>query len=146
VEQKRSKGPAKKGVYLLLVHLASQAELRIGPLGAKRLPQGLYAYVGSAQSGLEARIRRHLSANKKMFWHVDRFLKLPQAEVVAVHYRETDRKSIECSTARLLAAHHEPVAGFGSSDCRCRAHLFRISEEDDRVLDLLPGAWEVFRI
>jgi Uri superfamily endonuclease len=136
----------KGGVYVLLVRVTSPAELQVGSLGLRCFPAGAFAYVGSARGGLQARIGRHLSGSKKTFWHIDHLLALGQAEISRVLYRETSRKSLECSAARALSRLHEPVAGFGASDCRCRAHLFRISEHDDRILDLLPGPWEVARV
>jgi len=112
-----------KGVYVLVIEVSESVDLVIGSLGRIRFLRGLYAYVGSAQNGLEKRIERHLSDDKKVFWHIDYLLDC--AKVVKVFYME-EPKSFECATAQMLCETAQEVAGFGCSDCRCGAHLFRI--------------------
>ena len=121
-----------KGVYVLVIEVSKDVDLVIGSLGRIRFFRGLYAYVGSAQNGLEKRIGRHLSDDKKIFWHVDYLLDC--AKVARVFYREGS-KSFECAIARKLCETAHEVAGFGCSDCRCGAHLFRISGIET-VMDL----------
>ncbi|MCK5698380.1 MAG: GIY-YIG nuclease family protein [Candidatus Aenigmarchaeota archaeon] len=121
-----------KGVYVLVIEVSKNVDLVVGSLGTIRFLRGLYAYVGSAQNGLENRIERHLSDEKKIFWHVDYLLDC--ANVVKVFYREGP-KSYECAIARRLCETASDVAGFGCSDCRCGAHLFRISGIET-VMDL----------
>ncbi len=116
-----------KGVYVLVIEVSESVDLVIGSLGRIWFLRGLYVYVGSAQNGLEKRIERHLSDDKKIFWHVDYLLDC--AKVVKVFYREGP-KSFECDIARKLCETASEVAGFGCSDCRCGAHLFRIESID----------------
>jgi Uri superfamily endonuclease len=93
------------------------------------LEAGRYAYVGSALNGLEARTRRHLGGGGTKRWHIDYLMELSSDREAILLPSDVD---IECSVAdrvRSLPGASEPIAGFGSSDCRCRSHLFRL---DDR--------------
>lgn len=115
-----------KGVYVLVIDVSRDIDVKIGSLGKVKFTKGHYAYVGSAQNSLFKRIERHLSDEKKIFWHVDYLLDSGSAKVVKVFYREGP-KSLECRTAAQLSECGTDVRGFGCSDCKCGAHLFRIS-------------------
>jgi Uri superfamily endonuclease len=114
-----------KGVYVLIIQLTADAEIRVGALGTIPLGKGLYAYVGSAQNSLERRIDRHLRKRKRVFWHIDYLLENPVAQIVTVFFKEAS-KTAECAIAEAIGQRGEAVAGFGCSDCSCRSHLFRI--------------------
>ena len=90
---------------------------------------GLYVYIGSAQNGLEKRIKRHLRKEKRRFWHVDYLLENPASRIVAVFFKEAPKKS-ECAIAEAIGQRGEAFAGFGCSDCHCRSHLYRIDDYD----------------
>jgi len=60
-----------KGVYVLVVSVDKDVNVNIGALGSIGFEKGLYAYVGSAQNGLEKRIERHRRRAKRKFWHID---------------------------------------------------------------------------
>ncbi len=113
---------ADRGAYLLLVQLDRDCLLEIGALGALTFKKGYYVYVGSAMKNLESRLARHHRRRKKMHWHIDYLL--TRADRLQSFPIRTSRR-IECSLAADLAgiADHG-VARFGSSDCRCPAHLF----------------------
>ena len=63
-----------KGVYVLIVSVGKDIRVNIGALGSIFFERGLYAYVGSAQNGLERRVQRHRRKAKKKFWHIDYLL------------------------------------------------------------------------
>lgn len=113
--------PLMNGVYLLVMALKKDTILQIGKLGRLRFKNGCYVYVGSAQSGLEQRLARHLRAEKKSHWHIDYFL--ASCNIQQVFYKETSKKE-ECSIAQLFKKNCDPIPGFGSSDCSCISHLF----------------------
>lgn len=115
-----------KGVYVLVIEVSRDVDVKIGSLGEVRFGKGLYAYAGSAQNSLWKRIERHLSVDKKIFWHVDYLLDCGSAKVVRVFYKEGP-KALECRTAAQLSEYGTGVPGFGCSDCKCGAHLFKIS-------------------
>lgn len=118
-----------KGIYILLISVTKDTSISIGALGRKDFQEGLYAYVGSAQSNLEKRVERHLRRVKRRFWHIDYLLSNRQAEVLKVFYKKTGRLE-ECRVAERLSEIATPISGFGSSDCACKSHLFRIEAND----------------
>lgn len=118
-----------KGIYVLIIRINKSIHPKIGALGELTLTEGLYAYVGSAQSNLELRVARHLRKHKRLFWHIDYLLNNEAAKVIAVYSRE-GTKAEECKIARLLRAKAQPIAGFGCSDCSCSSHLFRAENFD----------------
>jgi Uri superfamily endonuclease len=117
------------GTYVLLMTLPETRTVEVGRLGPVRFEAGLWAYVGSARGpgGLAARLGRHAAGTGRKRWHLD-WLR-PHVEVVGALVRE-GREKIECEWAAWVADRAvECVTGFGSSDCRCAGHLFRIEEE-----------------
>ncbi len=113
----------RTGAYILLTHLAQDEEIEVGRLGTFLFCRGEYAYVGSAMGGLDARVARHLRAEKKLHWHIDYLLE--RASVTEVlEYESATRMECELSDALSRSeASTTPVRGFGSSDCRCLSHL-----------------------
>lgn len=115
-----------KGTYVLIIEDHADTEEEIGKLGRVSFKKGFYAYVGSALSGLEQRIERHLrdaGDNKKLHWHIDYFLANPAIEVKEVVFAETEKRK-ECEIAAKMCMHLDSVAHFGCSDCSCKSHLF----------------------
>jgi len=116
-----------KGIYVLIVSVSKNIRVNIGALGSIFFEKGLYAYVGSAQNGLEKRIERHLGKSKRKFWHIDYLLENDAVEIVKVFYKKAD-KSEECKVAEKLAGKGVAVENFGCSDCGCVSHLFRVDD------------------
>jgi len=118
--------PASKGSYILVVEVRQPGRIRVGKAGELTLRRGYYYYAGSAfgPGGLAARLRRYLSGPRSTRWHIDYLLGC--GCIVEIWYA-TGERSQEHDWARRLAASPNlrvPLAGFGSSDCRCPAHLF----------------------
>jgi Uri superfamily endonuclease len=144
--------PRSPGTYVLWVRLDRPLSLDVGRLGAIDLAASLYAYVGSAHGagGLQARVNRHLRADKPAHWHIDRLTAL--APVVEVWWIASADK-LECRWAHsLLSWGSVTVPRFGSSDCACPAHLIALDETivprayaslgEPGVLSLLGGDTE----
>ena len=110
-----------RGSYVLLIHLAETQSIPVGKLGEINFPQGYYAYVGSAQGKVAFRLRRCLNHQRKLHWHID-FL-LQQATIFDVFTVSTESR-LECLIADGLYQQLRGMPNFGSSDCRCRSHLF----------------------
>ncbi len=123
-----------KGIYVLLIELKKEIRLKIGSLGKIKFGKGIYAYIGSAQNNLEKRIARHLSKNKKRFWHIDYLLDGESAKVLKVFYKKA-KKEEECKIAKKLSKTESLIKNFGCSDCNCKSHLFRIKNLKN-ILDL----------
>jgi Uri superfamily endonuclease len=106
--------------YQLLIEVNRPVRCIIGRLGAFRFPAGRYTYTGSARSGFEARISRHLRSRKAMRWHIDFLLGAPGVKITEVIRSCCDECRLnQASPGSIL------VPGFGSSDCNagCRSHL-----------------------
>jgi len=113
-----------KGTYILLTKLAKTQKIKPGKLPETDYKKGTYLYVGRARTGLRARINRHISRQKKLFWHIDYLLQ--KAKIVEIWIRQD--YCAECNTADKIRDFKPTAAkaiqGFGSSDCRCLSHLF----------------------
>ncbi len=116
-----------KGVYVLVISVDEHIEVDVGAVGDVFFERGVYAYVGSAQNGLEKRVERHLGKAKRKFWHVDYLLDNEFANVVKVFYKKAG-KSEECRIAGKLSEKGVAVKRFGCSDCGCVSHLFRVDD------------------
>jgi len=114
-----------KGIYILVVSVSKDINVNVGALGNVNFEKDLYAYVGSAQNNLEKRIERHLRKTKQKFWHIDYLLDDANVEVLKVFY-ENAGKSEECKVANKISERCVPTKGFGSSDCKCKSHLFKL--------------------
>jgi Uri superfamily endonuclease len=107
--------------YLLQIEVDRNLKTQVGKLGNLYFRKGYYLYVGSAKRGLEARIKRHLRKDKKIFWHIDYLLQKKGVRISQV-WVGTQK---ECWIAKRLAREgFEVKEGFGSSDCHCLSHLF----------------------
>lgn len=114
---------ATKGVYVLAILISRDVTVKVGALGAIEFRRGIYAYVGSAQNGLEYRVKRHFMKNKRKFWHIDYLLENPDAKILSVFYKEAE-KEYECVTAQKMSEAGLAIRKFGCSDCNCVSHLF----------------------
>lgn len=119
-------GAPQTGVYVLQIRLASEQRIAVGSLGVLRFPAGIYLYVGRALRALPSRLLRHTRKNKPLRWHIDYLTRHARVTRVWVW---PPVSTLECSTAAALAARMSVIRGFGSSDCRCRGHLFHDSTE-----------------
>lgn len=114
-----------KGVYLLLISVGKDINVNVGSLGNLNFEKGIYAYVGSAQNNLEKRIGRHLRKVKRKFWHVDYLLNNDNVAVLKALQKEGGRPE-ECRIAKKISGKDALIKGFGSSDCKCKSHLFKL--------------------
>lgn len=122
--------------YILLIYLCKPDSLRIGKLGWIDFKKGYYIYVGSAKNSMKKRLARHLTFSKCCFWHIDYLLCNPFLSTIVniwIH-----REAIECSVAQKLSQNKKSIVvkkGFGSSDCHCITHLFRLMEGDLEIFN-----------
>ncbi|MDD3631950.1 MAG: GIY-YIG nuclease family protein [Atribacterota bacterium] len=125
---------ADGSTYLLLIHVVHREHLLIGKLGWVNFTQGYYIYVGSAKRSIQKRLLRHLKGQKKKFWHIDYLLNsLPSARIANIWI---NREPCECTISQEILQSGIGIVikkGFGSSDCCCLTHLFRI---DNANLDI----------
>jgi len=136
-----------RGVYTLLVEVGEEQTIKPRPNLSWCLPKGYYVYTGSAQgrgsTSLEKRLERHLRADKKVFWHIDRLLAGAGKVVKVVYAKTTARMECEVNKKLLTLLQAEPIKGFGSSHCRggCVGHLLYITANPDNLTELLHRAY-----
>jgi Uri superfamily endonuclease len=106
--------------YQLVIDVARPVRCTIGRLGTFAFPAGRYVYTGSARRNFEARVARHLRAEKTLRWHVDHLLAARGVRVVDVIRSRRGECALNRSGVGAIV-----VAGFGASDCKagCGAHL-----------------------
>jgi|LSQX01.2.fsa_nt_gb Uri superfamily endonuclease len=111
------------GLYVIWMMLSMSARLQIGALGELDFTPGTYAYVGTAQRGRSARIRRHLAVDKPRRWHMDYLRPYVTVEGITLYdgHREDECRLVKQIMAATGAKRDHP--GFGASDCRCGGHL-----------------------
>ncbi len=113
---------------MLIVENRKDIEAEIGKIGCIAFKKGFYAYVGSALSGLERRVERHLrnvGNNKKLHWHIDYFLACPAVEIKEAVFAEAEeRKECEIAANMHLRKELDFIENFGCTDCSCKSHLF----------------------
>lgn len=118
-------------LYVVATWVPRRTDIRVGSLGPVTFARGWYAYVGSARRGRDARVARHLRAEKPVRWHADYLLsRFPGRAAWLV-----DGALTECELAGALArlpggARRPPR--FGAGDCRCAGHLIALSARPTR--------------
>ena len=121
---------SKPGTYCLCIQVLQDIEITIGALGKKLIEKGLYIYIGSAMNGIEPRVKRHIKTNKNKTtttpWHIDYLLKSPNVNLDSVFIKESVEK-LECLISEEISKIGVPINGFGCSDCKCKSHLYKIS-------------------
>jgi Uri superfamily endonuclease len=104
---------------------------KIGALGEILFNPGKYVYVGSALNNLELRIKRHIRTNKGeqnvIHWHIDYLLKENDVKIIKFHYLNNGKR-MECKIAEKISIYGQKISSFGSSDCKCKSHLFKVNE------------------
>jgi len=113
------------GVYVLIILVSQDVGINVGALDIVNFEKGLYAYVGSAQMSFEKRLTRHLKKVKKKFWHIDYLLDNDAVKFLKLFHKKAGKLE-ECKIAIILGKRGLPVKGFGSSDCKCTSHLFKL--------------------
>lgn len=118
--------PDESGSYCLIFHLKNSINVSIGKSGTFLFNSGYYYYFGSAKGigGLRVRLLRHISMEKKKFWHID-YLRPYMVFVAAVFTMQTNQECVWCQRMQENPAFNVSVKGFGASDCLsyCNSHL-----------------------
>jgi len=118
-----------RGSYCLCIRVASSKRIKVGALGFIAFPAGLYIYVGSALSSLAPRLSRHLRTSRGQGrvaqWHVDYLLRSPGVDIEEIWATDWAVR-MECELSSEVAAKGTPIPHFGSGDCDCPSHLYRV--------------------
>ncbi len=127
-----------KGTYVIVLKI--DRDVNVSRPSFQELSKGLYAYVGSAMNSLTARLRRHLSKNKKIHWHIDQLTEV--GEVILIVAFTGNR--LEEKLSHFLSDRFEVIKNFGSSDLRTKGNLFKLTDMSD-LLESLKHFCEKFR-
>ena len=114
-----------RGIYCLIINVLKTKEILVGKLGKIRFEKGRYIYVGSAQNGLEKRIKRHFRKRKKKFWHIDYLLGNRDVKIERAILFPFKKKQEESKLAREISKYGKPIENFGSSDSEFNSHLIK---------------------
>ena len=139
---------SESGTYALILRSDCSTRIAVGRRGLLHVQRGYYIYTGSAfgPGGVKARVFRHCRAAHAKHWHIDYLLEVTRTLGAWCAYGSRD---LEHHWAQALAAIAgvSPVPGFGSSDCACETHLFRLRSEPDFAAfsRKFPGEAEFWR-
>ena len=111
------------GVYCLLLWVGRPRWLGLARLGSRRIPCGWYVYTGSAKRNLLPRLERHVRRRKRCHWHIDYLRDMASLREIWVWPWTPTGECRTSARVRRLPDAVLPLRGFGSSDCRCDAHL-----------------------
>ncbi|MHA1971691.1 MAG: GIY-YIG nuclease family protein [Candidatus Hodarchaeales archaeon] len=135
-----------RGVYVLFYTLQSPLEI-VTKNSRWFLEPEVYLYFGSARgrgsTSLKNRIKRHMSINKTLFWHIDYLTSSCKGKISQVWY-STHSSLSECKALRQFVntfASARIISHFGSSDCqnKCGSHLVQLD------LNLASNAAKYFK-
>ncbi len=106
--------------YQLFFNLPSGQNIAVGKLGRFKFPAGTYVYTGSAKRNIKSRIARHISADKKLKWHIDYLLSEGGVTIYQVKLFSKTECELNKEADGIIV-----VPRFGSTDCRsnCISHL-----------------------
>ena len=115
-----------KGSYILLLTIEKEVYIEYGKNKGAIFKKGLYAYIGSALSGLTHRINRHFSKKKKVRWHIDSLtLSSRVLGAIIILYPHP----LEEVISEKLSKHYSYIQGFGSSDKKSKSHLYYLGND-----------------
>jgi Uri superfamily endonuclease len=114
------------GTYALILSSSNKRQIAVGKLGTLQLKPGFYIYIGSAfgPGGLKARIAHHCKRPARPRWHLDYLGSFLDLVEIWYTYDPVHREHQWAQTLSATKGATVPLAGFGSSDCRCKSHLF----------------------
>lgn len=131
---KRTKSDLQKQrTYQLFIIIKQNILVEIGRLGRFEFPAGFYVYTGSAKRGMENRLARHRSKEKKLRWHIDYLLNHPAVSIDKIATYVEPECEINARTDGEII-----VPGFGAGDCRsgCGSHLKYVNATNQSANDI----------
>ena len=121
-----------KGTYCLIIENNENKDVKIGKLNKINFKKGIYIYVGSGRNSLIPRLKRHMSKNKKLHWHIDYLLKEESINIIEILFTISNEK-LECKMSKLISKSRDVVNNFGCSDCTCPSHLIYFKKKKEAI-------------
>lgn len=130
--------PSKPGVYLLIINVKTDVEVKTRNRLFK-IPKGYYVYIGSAKNtgGLYSRVKRYFSPIRNKFWHIDYLVSKPGVELVGLIYREISDRGYDWESylAEKIRSNMQFIKGFGCSDKKWNtSHLYKCGDYIEECL------------
>ncbi len=135
--------PFDSGIYQLLLAVPQPLAVTVGALGPQHFAAGWYVYTGSMKRALGHRLRRHAALEKPLRWHIDYLTSHTGVAAWRAWPWVAADPQQECRRHQELAGSagvRVPVRGFGSSDCRCAAHLVYLGPTRQAWDEAAPAA------
>ena len=122
--------PTAPGTYILILETLGTGFVQIGALGMLWVMPGFYAYVGSARGsgGLAARLAHHRRRSRNPYWHIDYLRHHAALREVWLTRDAAEREHGWAGVLGSSPGASIPLARFGATDCRCRSHLFHLTD------------------
>jgi sugar fermentation stimulation protein A len=128
-----------RGTYTIVLACERPMRVRFGKLGRVNVKIGYYLYTGSALGlgavSLEGRLTRHNRSFKKKRWHVDYLTARPSCKLKGTVYLLSNKR-FECKINRAVMKDLNTqviLQHLGASDCKCEAHLVRVTENLSKI-------------
>lgn len=119
---------SNSGIYLLELFANSEFLILNPKFKNITFPKGFYYYIGSAQKNLKSRVLRHISAEKKIHWHIDYLTTHKSLKITKTFIFPNAEKHFEAEIANSFCNYFGTeiiVEGFGNSDTKdTKSHLF----------------------
>ncbi len=121
---------------MLLIEINKNEFIKIGKGGNFKLEKGYFVYSGSGKRNGIQRIIRHIKKSKNLRWHIDYLLKKGKIKKIWIVFGD---KTNECRMSKMLlySKGSIPFKKFGSSDCKCPAHLFHFNKNHLKRMEKL---------
>ena len=116
---------------MLVIRLKKGQKIKVARLPETYFSSGCYLYVGRAKRGLKKRLERHLRKDKKLFWHIDYFLRKAEVMEVWIKHNSFNECRVVSQIREFLEDSVIPQKKFGASDCRCQSHFLYLPDVDD---------------
>ncbi len=123
---------SRPGTYAMVFRSRRKVRVRVGRWGHLATEPGYYIYIGSAfgPGGVSARVERHCRQDKREHWHID-YLREAVEPVFTLYCYSPIHLEHDWAQSIMKMKSITVIEGFGSSDCRCKSHLFYMPDEPD---------------
>ncbi len=143
-----------RGTYTIVLACERPMRVRFGKLGRVKVKIGHYLYTGSALGlgaiSLEGRLTRHNRSFKKKRWHIDYLTARRGCKLKGAVYLISNKR-FECKINRAIRKNMNTqsiLEHLGASDCKCEAHLVRVTEtlSNIKLLNWLKQTYSRFGV
>ncbi|AFZ70524.1 hypothetical protein Calag_0782 [Caldisphaera lagunensis DSM 15908] len=136
---------SKEGIYIIVFRVNDYINLIINK-NEFIIDKGYIIYIGSAGNGLNNRLRRHLTKNKKLRWHIDYVTNNKSVEPSIIYYKEgLYGVKIEDELSSLFYSKFLKIDNLGATDSKM-PHMYYSNniKEILKIIYKLDGSIIIF--